>query len=88
MLFRSGSTQLTIETMLALREHRIVVWSQHGVIAKCDDSIFHALDMIEYAETACHYEYLNLIGGDLSEGLSPEHLRAITNSWNIRQRIL
>ena len=83
-----GSAELTIETMLALREHRIVVWSQHGVIAKCDDSIFHALDMIEYAETAAHYEYLNLIGGDLSEGLSPEHLRAITNSWNIRQRIL
>jgi rhamnulose-1-phosphate aldolase len=83
-----GSAQLTIETMLALREHRIVVWSQHGVIAKCDDSIFHALDMIEYAETAAHYEYLNLIGGDLSEGLSPEHLRAITNSWSIRQRIL
>ena len=83
-----GSAELTVETMLALREHRIVVWSQHGVIAKCDDSIFHALDMIEYAETAAHYEYLNLIGGDLSEGLSPEHLRAITNSWNIRQRIL
>jgi rhamnulose-1-phosphate aldolase len=83
-----GSTQLTIETMLAMREHRIVVWSQHGVIAKCDDSIFHALDMIEYAETAAHYEFLNLIGGDLSEGLNPEHLREISISWNARQRSL
>jgi rhamnulose-1-phosphate aldolase len=82
-----GSAQLTIETMLAMRDHRIVVWSRHGVMARADDSIFHALDLIEYAETAAHYEYLNLIGGALSEGLSPEHLRAISESWKIRQII-
>jgi rhamnulose-1-phosphate aldolase len=82
-----GSAQLTVETMLALREHQIVVWSQHGVMARSDNSISHALDLIEYAETAAHYECLNLIGGDLSAGLSPEHLRAISSSWNIQQRI-
>jgi rhamnulose-1-phosphate aldolase len=57
------------------------------VIARSDDSILHALDLIEYAETAAHYEYLNLIGGELSEGLSPEHLRAVSSSWNIKQDI-
>ncbi len=82
-----GSAHLTIETMLALREHHIVVWSQHGVMARADDSIFHALDLIEYAETAAHYEYLNLTSGDLSEGLNPEHIRMISESWNIRQKI-
>ncbi len=82
-----GSAQLTIETMLALREHRIVIWSQHGVMARAEDSIFHALDLIEYAETAAHYEYLNLIAGDLSEGLSPERLRSISESWNIHQKL-
>ncbi|HLO15337.1 MAG TPA: class II aldolase/adducin family protein, partial [Anaerolineales bacterium] len=82
-----GSAQLTIETMLTLREHRIVIWSQHGVMARAEDSIFHALDLIEYAETAAHYEYLNLIGGGLSEGLTPEHIRAISESWKIGQKI-
>jgi rhamnulose-1-phosphate aldolase len=82
-----GSAQLMIETMLAMREHQLVVWSQHGVMVRSDDSIFHALDLIEYAETAAHYEYLNLIGGKLSEGLSSEHLRAVSDSWNIKQNI-
>ena len=82
-----GSAQLTIETMLALREHRVVIWSRHGVIARADTSIAHALDLVEYAETAAHYEYLNLVSGGTGEGLSPEHIRAISASWNVRQRI-
>jgi rhamnulose-1-phosphate aldolase len=82
-----GSAQLTVETMLAMREHLLVVWSQHGAMARSDDSLFHVLDLIEYAETAAHYEYLNLIGGNLSEGLSPTHLREISGSWNIEQKI-
>jgi rhamnulose-1-phosphate aldolase len=82
-----GSSQLTIESMLALRDHRMVIWSQHGVIARADHSILHALDLIEYAETAAHYEYLNLTAGDRSEGLSPEHIREISKSWNIQQNI-
>lgn len=82
-----GSPQLTVETMLALREHRIVIWSRHGVMSRADNSIFHALDLLEYAETAAHYEYLNLTAGALSEGLAPEHIRAISESWNVRQNI-
>lgn len=82
-----GSAQLTTETMLALREHRVVIWSGHGIIARADDSILHALDLVDYAETAAHYEYLNLTTGNKAEGLGPEHLRAIAESWNIRQNI-
>ena len=82
-----GSAQLTVETMLAMREHRLVIWSQHGVIARADDSIFHALDLIEYAETAAHYEYLNLTADQPSTGLRPEHLREISKSWNIPQNL-
>jgi len=82
-----GSAHLTIETMLALRDHQLVIWSQHGVMARSDDLIFHAMDLIGYAETAAHYEYLNLISGDSSEGLRPEHIRAIAGSWNVRQNI-
>lgn len=82
-----GSAQLTTETTLAMREHRIVIWAQHGLLARSDDSIFHALDLIEYAEAAAHYEYLNLAAGGLNAGLTPENLRSISAAWNIRQRL-
>ena len=82
-----GSAQLTIETMLALRSHDLVIWSQHGVMARADDSILHALDLVEYAETAANYEILNLITGDLSPGLSRDDIRLISEQWNIRQKI-
>jgi rhamnulose-1-phosphate aldolase len=82
-----GSAQLTVETMLALREHRIVIWSRHGVMARAEGSIFHALDLSEYAETAAHYEYLNLTLGGSGGGLSPEHIREISASWNVRQKL-
>lgn len=82
-----GSAQLTTESVLALRDQRMVIWSQHGVMARADGSIFHALDLIEYAETAAHYEYLNLSAGQPSDGLSPEHIREISRFWNLRQNI-
>jgi rhamnulose-1-phosphate aldolase len=82
-----ASTQLMVETMLTLREHQLVVWSQHGVMARADNSVSHALDLIEYAETAAHYECLNLLGGDLSSGLTPEAIRAIAESVKIQQNI-
>ena len=56
-------------------------------MARSDDSIIHALDLIEYAETAAHYEYLNLLTGEKGDGLSPEEIRAICASWNVRQGI-
>ena len=82
-----GSAQLTAESTLALREHRIVVWSQHGVMIRADGSLEHALDLLEYAETAAHYEYLNLTAGGLRAGLSPQRIRDIARHWNVRQNI-
>lgn len=82
-----GSAQLTTESVLALREHRMVVWSQHGVMARAEETIFRALDLIEYAETAARYEYLNLSAGEPGQGLSPEHIREISRFWNLRQNI-
>jgi rhamnulose-1-phosphate aldolase len=76
-----------VETMLDLRDHEMVVWSQHGVMVRSDDSIFHGLDLIEYAEAAAHYECLNLLGGDLTAGITSENLRAIANSVKIDQTI-
>jgi rhamnulose-1-phosphate aldolase len=82
-----GSTHLMLETMICLRDHQVVVWSQHGVMARADESIVHALDLVEYIETAAQYEVLNLFSGEESSGLSPENIRAVANSWNVKQKI-
>lgn len=82
-----GSAQLVVETKLALREHRMVIWARHGVMARAENSVIHALDIIEYAETAAHYEHLNLTGGGRGDGLSPEQIREICASWNVKQSI-
>ncbi len=82
-----GSQQLMNETMLAMREHQVVVWCQHGVIVRADDSLDHALDLVEYIETAAHYEGLNLYTGEKSTGIPPEQLRAIAEKWNVSQKM-
>ena len=46
-----------------LRDHRVVLWGKHGVMARSDHSVTKAADLIEYAETAAHYEYMDLVGG-------------------------
>jgi rhamnulose-1-phosphate aldolase len=82
-----GSAQLVVETKLSLRTHRIVIWARHGVMTRADDSILHASDLIEYAETAAHYETLNLLADSPSDGLSAEEIREIANSWNVTQSV-
>jgi rhamnulose-1-phosphate aldolase len=82
-----GSAHLMLESMLCLRDHRLVIWCQHGAMARADKSILHALDLMDYIETAAQYEVLNLFTGEESAGLSPENIRAVAESWNIRQTI-
>jgi rhamnulose-1-phosphate aldolase len=82
-----GSQQLMKETMLSMRDHQMVVWSQHGVISRADESILHALDLVEYLETAAQYEALNLLTGEKSDGIEPESLRAIAGIWGVKQKV-
>ena len=82
-----GSAQLVVETKLSLRSHQIVVWARHGVMARADNSILHASDLIEYAETAAHYETLNLLTDGTGGGLSTEEIREIAKSWNVHQSV-
>ena len=70
-----------------LREHRIVIWAKHGVMARSDISVKRAADRIEYAETAAKYEYLNLQIGEIGEGLTPEEIRTICNTFSVEQNI-
>ena len=83
----NGSDEQMRETALKMRDHALVMWAQHGVVARADDSILSALDLIEYAEAAAHYEWLNLSTGGKASGLSPEQVCAICEAWNVSQRV-
>jgi len=82
-----GSAALMQATTASLRQHRIVIWSKHGVMARSDISVKRATDRVEYAETAAKYEFLNLQIGEIGQGLSPEEIRAICAAFNVKQNI-
>jgi len=81
-----GSAALTELTLTALREHSIVVWARHGVMARSTRSIADAVDLVEYLEAAAHYEYLDLAAGGRASGLTSEELRAICRAWQVEPR--
>jgi rhamnulose-1-phosphate aldolase len=83
-----GSSELASATSRSLRPHRVVVWSKHGVVARSDRSVKHAVDCIEYAETAAHYEYLNLTNGDAGQGLSDEEIQEICRAFGITASVV
>lgn len=82
-----GSQDLMAANVPCLREHRIVIWAKHGVMARSDISVKRAADRVEYAETAAKYEVLNLQVGEIGEGLSPDEIRTICSTFNVQQRI-
>ncbi|RPH63203.1 MAG: rhamnulose-1-phosphate aldolase [Chloroflexi bacterium] len=82
-----GSSALMAGNVAALRKHRIVIWSKHGVMARSDISIKRAADRVEYAETAAKYEYLNLGVNEIGTGLSRDEILAICKTFSIKQNI-
>jgi rhamnulose-1-phosphate aldolase len=82
-----GSETLMRSNIEALRRHRIVLWGKHGVMVRSDTSVKKASDRIEYAETGARYEYMNLMCGELGEGLSDEEIRSICKVFNVKQEI-
>ncbi|MFN8472996.1 MAG: class II aldolase/adducin family protein [Anaerolineae bacterium] len=78
-----GSAELMAANVAGLREHRIVVWSKHGVMARSDVSVTRAADRIEYAETAAQYEYMDLVNHGQGEGLTLDELRAVVKAFNV-----
>ena len=80
-----GSDELAAANAVWSRNHRLVVWARHGVMARSDKSLMHAVDLVEYAETAARYEYLNLAAGEPATGLSREEIRTICKANHINQ---
>ncbi len=78
-----GSEELMTNTVRALRDHQIVVWSKHGVMVRSDVSPLSAVDKIEYAETGAMYEHLNTVAGGRGQGLSDMELKSVVNAFGV-----
>lgn len=83
-----GSDELMSNNVASLREHMIVLWSKHGVMARSDVSVTNAVDKIEYAETGAKYEYMNLAIGGLGEGLRHEELVAVKDAFSVDTELI
>jgi rhamnulose-1-phosphate aldolase len=79
-----GSHAQAAATAEAMHIYSAVVWARHGVIVR-DEDVRHTADLIEYAEAAAHYEYLNVQAGEPSSGLSDDELRRMCQQLGIKQ---
>ena len=82
-----GSAAMMAATVPAMRQHQVVLWCKHGVMARSDQSVKRAADRIEYAEIGASYEYRNLLNQEQAEGLTAEEIRAICQALNVPQNI-
>ncbi len=78
-----GSDALMEGTRAALRERSLVVWAKHGVMARSTRSLEHAVDLVEYLETAARYEVLDLTVGGRATGLTSDELGEICRAWQV-----
>lgn len=78
-----GSNDLMAASVNALRSHELIMWCKHGVMARSASGFEHAVDLIEYAETAARYEYSNLLLDDRSTGLTPSELERIAKAFGL-----
>jgi rhamnulose-1-phosphate aldolase len=83
-----GSAELMSANVAALRDHTIVLWSKHGVMARSDSSATNCVDRIEYAETGAKYELMNLQYGEQGEGLTIEELRHVKDTFAVRTTLV
>lgn len=81
-----GSAALVAASVASLREHQLVIWAKHGVMARSAASIMHATDLVEYAEVAARYEFLDLSTAASGDGLSAAELQAICRAHKLQQR--
>ncbi|WP_296665561.1 class II aldolase/adducin family protein [Demequina sp.] len=81
--FIPGSPEMGAANVAGLRQHEIVLWSKHGTMSRSDISVFRAVDRVEYAETAAHYEYMDILAGGRAEGLTREEIASVATTFSI-----
>lgn len=83
-----GSARLMESNVERLRNHRIVIWGKHGVMARSNISATRAVDRIEYAETAARYEYMDLVNGGRGEGLTRAELQEVVTAFEVKTTLI
>ncbi len=83
-----GSADLMKANVAKLLEHRIVLWSKHGVMARSDLSVTRAADRIDYAESAARFEYMDLASGGRADGLTGEELQAVVKAFKVNTTLV
>lgn len=83
-----GSPAMMAANVAGLRQHNVVLWSKHGVMARSELSVTRATDRIEYAETAALYESMDLAHGRRGEGLTNDELREIVRAFNVQTTLI
>lgn len=78
-----GSAEMGTYNLEGLRQHRIVLWSKHGTMSRSDESVMRAIDLVEYAEAAAHYEVLDLQVGGKAEGITADELSEVATTFSI-----
>lgn len=82
-----GSAALMEATVASMREHRVVLWSKHGVMARSDRSVTRAADRIEYVETAAAYEYMDMVAGGHAIGLTEAEIRSVLRAFDVESTV-
>ena len=80
-----GTDELMDANVMVLREHKVALWSKHGLMARSSSSVMAAVDLVEYVETAAIYECLDLSLGQRAQGLDDSEIRAICRAYDIKQ---
>jgi rhamnulose-1-phosphate aldolase len=80
-----GTNELMDANVNALREHKVAIWSKHGLMARSSISVMAAVDLVEYVETAAVYECLDLSLGQRAQGLFDNEIRDICCAYEIEQ---
>ena len=83
-----GTPKHGVGTAWAMRQHRLVVWAKHGVVARSPGGPLAAADLIEYAEAAAAYEVIDLLAGRPADGLTLAEIRAVAARFGVSTSLL
>ena len=78
-----GSDTLMENNVRGLRDHRMTIWSKHGIMVRSDVSPLDAVDKTEYAETGAMYEIRNAMEGGHGQGLLDSEIIAVIGAFGV-----
>jgi rhamnulose-1-phosphate aldolase len=78
-----GTMEQGAATTAAMRDHRLIVWSKHGVVARSSAGPLGAADLHEYTEAAADYEIMDLMCGQPADGMSADEVRAVRARFGV-----